>query len=215
MNCLIDGIEIGSYADATDAHEIAADEINGEHGKNSPTSESESCFSRGLGSPFFPRFYNARRRMLNDSFPRVYVCTPVADASSGFIDAHDSPFIRAVNKIANLSTSIRLAMAKRDYTECALTIRVIYVLTIDDRDLCSSGNGSRCVKIFQCTRGRLAMRRRSIRTFHAEVYNECIFFFYRVRLWTSGTGCGKFTWAAEMNVDEYASFFTVKDSWEN
>lgn len=99
------------------------------------------------GALFFPWFYSARRRMLNDSFPRVYVCTstPAADASSGFIDAHDSPF-RAVNKIANLSTSIRLAMAKRDYTECALTVRVIYVLTIDDRDLYSSGNGSRCVK---------------------------------------------------------------------
>jgi len=67
--------------------------------------------------------------MLNDSFSRVNIyiylgkLVAMPQMHSSFIDAHDSPF-RAANKIADLSTSMRLAIAKRDYTECALMVRV-------------------------------------------------------------------------------------------
>lgn len=59
--------------------------------------------------------------MLNDSFPRVHICTgelvAMPQMHSSFIDACDSPF-RAVNKITDLNTSMRLATEKRNYIEC-------------------------------------------------------------------------------------------------
>lgn len=123
--------------------------------------------------------------MFNDSFPRTHVCTGklvvMLQIRSSFTDAHDSPF-RAVNKIANLSTSIRLATTKRNYTECVLTVRVIYVLTINDRALSSSSNGSSCVKNIPMRHVRAHAagyhcvdELRFMQTFHAKVYNEWIF----------------------------------------
>lgn len=133
-----------------DAHDVAADKINRKYGKNSSISKFESYFPRGFGNPFFFMIlWRTRWRMLNDSFPRMHiyaselVVTP--RTRSSFIDAHDS-LSRAVNKIADLSTSMCRATAKRNYTECVLTVRVIYVLTINDRDLSRGSNGSRCVK---------------------------------------------------------------------
>lgn len=63
---------------------------------------------------------------------------------SSFIDAHSSRF-RAVNEIADLSTSMRLATVKRNYTECVLTFRVI--LTINDLAAVATAG---MLKIFQC-----------------------------------------------------------------